>query len=299
MQEAFAAGKLKPGLNKAEETPKTYANNVKAMRQKIVEFAQTLPWLETLEFVNEQAPLAPEMAAQLLVHEQKRENQLKNNKKLPQIAAEQDPVLNDFKREMMFHRQAQACVLEAYPKLKALGLPTKRPDDYFAEMAKSDEHMQKIRQKLMQKQAEQQRSERVKQLRANRKEGKALQIQAKLQRESEKKQMLDQVKKVRKGISKDLSFLDGKPKQQGPKKLSKRAIEKKNMKEKKFGFGGKKRGSKLNTRDSAEDISEYKRQGRPGKPGKPGMKGGRGKMQNKRPGKNRRANMNNRKKSKK
>lgn len=85
-----------------------------------------LPWIEKLDSVNEQAPLAPELAAQLLVHEEKRENQFKNNKKLVQLKPHEDPVLNDFKREMLFQRQAQAAILEAIPKLKALGLPTKR-----------------------------------------------------------------------------------------------------------------------------------------------------------------------------
>nr|CAH7762292.1 unnamed protein product [Callosobruchus chinensis] len=83
---------------------------------------------------------------------------------------------------MIFYRQAQAAVTYAIPKLKAMGLATK---DYFAEMAKSDEHMQKIRENLMKKQ-EQQRSERVKQLRQQRKDGKMLQIQIKQQRQQEK-----------------------------------------------------------------------------------------------------------------
>lgn len=42
------------------------------------------------------------------------------------------------------YRQAQATVLAALPKLHKLQIPTKRPEDYFAEMAKSDQHMQKV-----------------------------------------------------------------------------------------------------------------------------------------------------------
>lgn len=52
--------------------------------------------------------------------------------------------LNEFKRETNFHRQAQAAVLEGLARLKAIGVVTKRPEDYFAEMAKSDSHMQKV-----------------------------------------------------------------------------------------------------------------------------------------------------------
>lgn len=296
LQRAFADGEIKPGLNKIVPAAKQHVNNIKGLTMKYEEFKLNLPWIELLDNVNKEAPLAPELAAKMHEQEQKRANQLKNNKKLQQFAAAEDPVLNDFKREMMFHRQAQATVMQALPKLKAMGIATIRPDDYFAEMAKTDAHMQKIRASLMQKQAQQQRSERVKELRAHRKEGKAIQIQTKLQRLKEKKDMMDQVKKVRKGVSKDLSFLDGK---KGP---SKKSIEKRKMKDKKFGFGGKKRGLKANTKESAADISEYKKPKRDGKfaGGKPGVggkgaKGARGKRggsangASKRPGKNRRA----------
>jgi len=43
------------------------------------------------------------------------------------------------------HRQAQAAVLEGIPRLHKLNILTKRPDDYFAEMVKSDEHMKKVK----------------------------------------------------------------------------------------------------------------------------------------------------------
>lgn len=43
------------------------------------------------------------------------------------------------------YRQAQATVLEALPHLKKLNISTKRPQDYFAQMAKSDHQMQKVR----------------------------------------------------------------------------------------------------------------------------------------------------------
>lgn len=42
------------------------------------------------------------------------------------------------------YRQAQASVLEAIPQLHKLGVKTKRPEDYFAEMAKTDAHMKRV-----------------------------------------------------------------------------------------------------------------------------------------------------------
>lgn len=145
-------------------------------------------------------------------------------------------------------------------------------------MAKTDEQMQRIRKVLVKTQAQQKQSERMKELRHQKKEGKRISIEAKLVKQKEKKQMLDEVKKVRKGLKKDLSFLD----KQGP---SKKALEKRKQRDKKFGFGGKKRGLKSNTKESSSDITEYKKF-------KPASrtKGGKGVKagKNKRPGKNRR-----------
>ena len=39
---------------------------------------------------------------------------------------------------------AESAVKQAIPKLHALGVPTKRPEDYFAQMIKSDDHMRKV-----------------------------------------------------------------------------------------------------------------------------------------------------------
>lgn len=54
-------------------------------------------------------------------------------------------VNNDFKREMYFYRQGQAAVMEGYARLTELNLPTNRPEDYLAEMAKTDDHMFKVK----------------------------------------------------------------------------------------------------------------------------------------------------------
>ena len=42
------------------------------------------------------------------------------------------------------YRQAQAAVNIALPNLKKLDVATRRPDDYFAEMVKTDDHMQRV-----------------------------------------------------------------------------------------------------------------------------------------------------------
>ena len=67
---------------------------------------------------------------------------------------------------------AQLAVLEVIPRLHSMGIPTRRPEDYFAQMAKSDSHMQRIREKLVKKKAEVEVRNRARQLRQMKKESK-------------------------------------------------------------------------------------------------------------------------------
>lgn len=258
------------------------------MKEKLNAIKLDLPWIERLDMVNAPAPLAPELALQMQEQEVRRAKQLKGNRKLPQYEPSQDPVLNDFRRETMFHRQAQGAAMDGIARLKKLGVPILRPDDYFAEMAKTDQHMQKVRDNLMKKQVIAQKSEKVRQLRQQRKIGKQMQIEATLKKQAQKKEMLDEVKKYRKGIRQDLDFLEDKKKpqhkQQNRKTNSKMQLKVK-MKNTKYGFGGKKSGSKRNTKSSSADVSEYRR------PQKPGKRGNKGKGGKQRLGKNRRMQM--------
>lgn len=269
------------------------------MKQKLDEIKLNLPWIEKLDMVNALAPLAPELALQMQEQEVRRAKQLQGNKKLPQYKPSEDPVLNDFRRENMFHRQAQGAVMDGVCRLKKLGIPISRPDDYFAEMAKSDEHMQKVRENLMKKQTMVQRSEKVRQLRQQKKIAKQTQVEATLKKHAEKRKLMEEVKKYRKGVRKDLDFLDDKKKPQSKlqskypnHKINPKAQLKMKMKAAKYGYGGKKRGSKWNTKSSSADVSEYKR---PQKPGQ-GRKG-KGGNKNQRLGKNRRTQMKAKRKS--
>lgn len=255
------------------------------MKKKLEEFKLNLPWVERLDMINAPAPLAPELALQMQDQEVRRAKQLEGNKKLPQYNPAEDPVLNDFRRETMFHRQAQGAVMDAMVRLKKLDIPTIRPEDYFAEMAKTDDHMHKVREHLMKKQTIAQRSEKVRQLRQQRKVGKQMQVEATLKKHAEKRKLLEEVKKYRKGVREDLDFLDDKKKSKN-KTADQKTAAKRKMRDAKYGFGGKKRGSKKNTKTSSADVSEYKRPAKPGKDGK-----NKGEKSKQRLGKNRRVQM--------
>jgi len=53
-------------------------------------------------------------------------NLKENSKGKQEYDPTQDPVLNEFKRENVIHRQAQAAVLEGLKRLKELKIPTRR-----------------------------------------------------------------------------------------------------------------------------------------------------------------------------
>ncbi|NXE61997.1 EBP2 protein, partial [Calcarius ornatus] len=270
LQEAFAKGALKPGLNVVlEERPKR-RNDTDGLKQCLAEFRQQLAWVERLDVTL--GPVADPVS---------------------QNASTSDAVdpENDFQREMTL------------PRLRKLQVPTRRPDDYFAEMAKSDQQMQKIRQKLKSKQEAMERSEKAKQLRAMRKYGKKVQVEVLQRRQKEKKNMLNAVKKYQKGLSDKLDFLDeeqtssqGNKKGNASQRTKKGPNAKRRYKNQKFGFGGKKKGSKWNTKESFNDVSSFQSKVAHNKgPGK-GGRGGKGgkKALNKRPGKRARQKMKNR-----
>ena len=79
----------------------------------------------------------------------------------------------------------------------------------FAQMAKSDQHMNKIKAKLLSKAQEQERPE-IKKLREFKKYGKKVQVEVQQKRQKKKKEMLEEVTKMRKGQGGNLDFLDNK-----------------------------------------------------------------------------------------
>jgi len=62
------------------------------------------------------------------------------------ITASEDVTIDindDLSRELAFYKQALEAVQEARTRIQAEGIPFSRPSDYFAEMIKDDEHMEK------------------------------------------------------------------------------------------------------------------------------------------------------------
>lgn len=183
---------------------------------------------------------------------------------------------DDLKREMTFYGQALAAVKEGFRRLKDSKIPIHRPLDYYAEMIKSDEHMMRIKKKLLEETQAMENSERAKELRHAKKFGKKVQQEKLAEREKSKRDELEKVKLLRKksnskannpdgdnddddfGISLDTtddSKKNGGKSNGGAGKTD--VNRKRQTKDSKYGFGGKKRFAKSNTRDSTDDLSSF------------------------------------------
>ncbi|EGZ07046.1 hypothetical protein PHYSODRAFT_353037 [Phytophthora sojae] len=191
------------------------------------------------------------------------------------VPLELESVHDDLKREVAFYNNTLAGVRLAKDRLKKEGVAYKRPNDYFAEMLKSDAHMAKVKDKLIYEQKKITAVEERKKSQAHRKVAKEIQAEKVKERNQQKKDTLEAVKqwKKRKGSDKGGALKDdddgeldtiiggGKRKHAGgdrdganKKPRANKAREAKNAK---FGFGGKRRHAKSNTKESTNDMSSH------------------------------------------
>lgn len=92
------------------------------------------------------------------------------------------------------YKQALHSAQEAHTLASKLKFPFTRPADYFAEMVKSDSHMERIRQRLLNESAEIKRSEEKRKERQNKKYGKQIQVEKQKERERAKKDLDERIK---------------------------------------------------------------------------------------------------------
>ncbi|PYI01930.1 eukaryotic rRNA processing [Aspergillus sclerotiicarbonarius CBS 121057] len=200
---------------------------------------------------------------------------------------------DDLNRELAFYKVCQAGAMSARGLLKKEGVMFTRPGDYFAEMVKSDEHMGKIKKKLYDEAAAKKAAADARKQRDLKKFGKQVQVAKLQQRAKEKRETLDKInalKKKRKadtsGPTEDKDNLFDVAIDDAAQPSRKRGRDgengpsmKRQKKNERFGFGGKKRFSKSGDAASSGDMRDFSV-----KKMKGGPKGGA-----KRPGKSRRA----------
>ncbi|VDM41754.1 unnamed protein product [Toxocara canis] len=252
LQVALKEGLLKTDrLNYVVRKKRPIINKVAELRAKLAKFEKKLPWLETLDVTVANDSMTSEA------------------------------VDDDFEREIIFYKQAQEAVQTAVPRLLKMGVKVFRPADYYAEMAKSDEHMQKIRKRMLDMQESKQRQDAIRRLREEKKFAAKVQKEVLENRQAEKKKLLEAVKKHRKGMKSQLEDMLNNAKrlqrdeeeeenemkrereakrrnrQEGRGSLKMRLGKRmgRAARDKKYGFGGQKKRSKQNDKQSFSELA--------------------------------------------
>lgn len=219
---------------------------------------------------------------------------------------------DDLARELAFYNQALSAAQEAVTKFESLGIKWQRPPDYYAEMAKTDQHMAKVKEQLMFEQKQIELAEERRKQREQKQYSKQVQAERIKEKAQDKKRQIDGISKVRKQREKEgfkgehdydqeLKNLD--PRARKGNKFSDRRqsgsnapVNKKRVqKNSKYGFGGSKRLNKQNDAFSSAQMDGYKSGGGKKGPGgghglkaKGGVKKGGAKQKQHRPGKDKR-----------
>ncbi|EGC39621.1 hypothetical protein DICPUDRAFT_74854 [Dictyostelium purpureum] len=219
-----------------------------------------------------------------------------------------EDVHDDFKREIAFYKQTLHSVTECEKLCADHGLTVRRKPDFFAEMIKSDAQMLKIKSNLQSEKKRVETAEAIRKKREIKKFGKQVQTQKLQERQKQKSDAIESVKKWRKNREKgnvsdefNIDLIDDvnnnkKDKKKVEKSQLSQKSDKRKKKDAKYGFGGKKRFAKSNDKSSTNDVSGFslKRNNEDkdyskGKGGKMNKSGGRGGGKSSRPGKSRRS----------
>ncbi|KAF2863076.1 Ebp2-domain-containing protein [Piedraia hortae CBS 480.64] len=204
-----------------------------------------------------------------------------------QVVMSSEPVTindvnDDGEREKVITAQAQYAANYGRARLKAEGVPFTRPSDYFAEMVKTEAQMGKIKDKMREDAARKQASIDARKQRDLKKFGKATQVSKLQERAREKKETLEKVKSLkRKRQGADLTTneeelfdvaledaaetqIKNREERRGKAQIQPHGRSqgqgkgaKRQKKDEKFGYGGKKRFAKSNDARSAADVSGY------------------------------------------
>jgi rRNA-processing protein EBP2 len=215
------AGAAETTEAKEEVVKRTTVYDVEGMEQRTEDLELGLPFVET--FVVATAPVGD-------------------------VNAE-----DDLKREVLFYRQALDAVKAGREKMEEAGVNHQRPEDYFAEMVKSDQHMARIKQRLLFEKQKMDAFEQRKKQQDYKKFAKQLQAEKLKEKSAKKKQAVKDAKEL-KGIVdesggeilRSAAGAGGKRKREEREdrddgaRGQKRVGRKREAKNAKFGFGGKK-----------------------------------------------------------
>jgi rRNA-processing protein EBP2 len=197
---------------------------------------------------------------------------------------------DDLKREVAFYNMALACVKDSKEKLAELEVPYKRPDDYYAEMIKSDDHMANIKDRLIYEQRKMAAFEMRKEQQQHKKRAKQVQGEKNKQKIDSKVAQLDAVEEWKRGArdrdhnmavraDDDFEQFMANKNKPTPNPRSAKSHKRANH-DAAYGHGGSKRFSRQNDSQSYGDSDGYSakrnktpfagtsKKGKPNRPGK-------------------------------
>ncbi|RKF77607.1 rRNA-processing protein EBP2 [Golovinomyces cichoracearum] len=177
-------------------------------------------------------------------------------------------ISDDLNRELAFYAQCLTAAQQGRKKLKEENVLFTRPTDYFAEMVKPDEHMAKIKAKLIDEAASKKASAEARKQRDLKKFGKQVQVAKVQERDKERKQTLEKIKvlkRKRQGTDtvneKEADMFDVAVDEEiGATTQSRNHRDGSNRRQKKdekFGFGGKKKFKKSGDAVSSGDLRGF------------------------------------------
>ncbi|KAJ1966651.1 RRNA processing protein [Dispira parvispora] len=195
---------------------------------------------------------------------------------------------DELKRELAFYTQAMDAINVGKQKVLDAGVAFTRPDDYFAEMVKSDDHMLRIRKKLLEESKSIKAGEDARRQRELKKFGKKIQNEKVRERQEQKARDMAKIKALKRkrsgsefeGVDDmfDVEVTDddegdtGRGHSSGRGKKEQNSGKKRSMnraqRDRKYGFGGKKRFAKSNTAESTGDFEGRKLKKKAKRPGK-------------------------------
>lgn len=179
-------------------------------------------------------------------------------------------VFDDYARELSFVEQAKEAAELARTQLKKDGIPFSRPTDYFAEMIKSDEHMDRIKQKMIDEQTDKLARLDARRQRELKKFGKKVQTAKLQERQKDKRDTLEKIQSLkRKRAGNEIGSEDfdialeeataHKSEFGGRGSRNGKSNPKRQAKDQKYGFGGQKKFKKSNDAESSGDMGDYNR----------------------------------------
>ncbi|KAI3630640.1 hypothetical protein MIR68_012075 [Amoeboaphelidium protococcarum] len=179
-QESLRGGNIKSGIADKKQK-KVFANNVNLMKERAAEMELSRIAGHQLEFMDHLVHVVSPVSAG---GDDDNDEQQKQK-----INAE-----DDIKRELSFYSQALATAQYGISNIK----PFFRPDDYFAEMVKSDDHMTKIKTRIVEEQEKIKKSEEAKRRRDMKKFGKNVKAEVLKERSMQKKREADKIESFKK-----------------------------------------------------------------------------------------------------